>query len=163
MRIKGVVNTGNIFPVVSEEQFSELSWNSRHFTLSALKSVLSAEAHAEPRSVRSLSSQDLEGKKPTKTSYIRLQVENQRGVLQANGVTADGVVNDLGGGERRPPPVQEDRRGGISLRVQMVGWRWRRDHAVTDSYGEMQHEFTARVSAVDKISVSRRGFYCRWI
>lgn len=72
--------------------------------------------------------------KPTKTSYLRLQVENQGGVLQANGVTADGVVNDLGGSERRPPPVQEDGRRGIGLRVEMVGWRWRRDHAITDSY-----------------------------
>lgn len=67
-------------------------------------------------------------------SYVRLQVENQRGILQANRVTADGVVNDLGGGERRPPPVQEDGRGGIRLRVEMVGWRWWRDHAITDGY-----------------------------
>lgn len=98
-----------------------------------------------------------------KTSYIRLQVENQRGVLQANRVTADGVVNDLGRGECRPPPVQEDGRGGVSLRIEMVGWWWWRDHAITNSYREMQHEFTARVGCCREQYNVKRELYGRWI
>lgn len=97
-------------------------------------SVVSDEAQAEPQSVAgSVSSQEDKGNN-RKTSYIRLQVENQRGVLQADRVTADGVVNDLGRGKCRPPPVQEDGRGGVSLRIEMVGRRRRRDHAIANSY-----------------------------
>ena len=74
-------------------------------------------------------------------SYIRLKVQNQRSILQANRVTADGVVNHLCSGECRPPPVQKDGRWGVSLRIEMVGWWWRRNHAVTNSYWKRQCYF----------------------
>lgn len=74
-------------------------------------------------------------------SYIRLKVQNQRSILQANGVTADGVVNHLCRGERRPPPMQKDGRWGVSLRIEMVGGWWRRNHAITNSYWKRQCYF----------------------
>lgn len=68
----------------------------------------------------------------------RLQVEHQRGVLQAHGVAAHGVVDHLAGGEGGPAPMQVDRRGAVGLGIEVVR-RWRRRHqAVTDSCeGEM--------------------------
>lgn len=74
-----------------------------------------------------------DSKTATSRSYVRLKVHNQRCVLQAHGVTADGVVNDLGGAEGRPPPVQEDGGRAVGLGIEMVGWRWRRHHAISDS------------------------------
>lgn len=65
--------------------------------------------------------------------HSRLEVENQGSILQPHGVAAHGVVDELGRGEGRLPPVQEDGGGGVGFGIQVVRRGRRGHHAVTDS------------------------------
>ena len=58
-----------------------------------------------------------------------MQVENQRGVLQAHRVAADSVVEGPAG-EGGAGPVQEHAGGAVGLGVDMVGRGRRRHQAV---------------------------------
>ena len=68
------------------------------------------------------------------SQFLRLQVEHQRGVLQAYWVAAHGVVDGLAGGEGWSTPAQKHRAGAVALDVDVVWRRWRRHQAISDSY-----------------------------
>lgn len=81
-----------------------------------------------------MSGKDVELAMQESKAHSRLQVEDQGGVLQPHGVAAHGVVDELGRGEGRLAPVQEDGGGGVGFGIQVVRGRRRRHHAVTDSW-----------------------------
>lgn len=65
--------------------------------------------------------------------HSRLQVENQRGVLQPHGVAAHGVVDELSRGEGWLAPVQVDGGWGVGFGIEVVRRWWGWHHAITDS------------------------------
>lgn len=65
---------------------------------------------------------------------LRLQVKHQRGILQANWVAADSVVDGVAGGEGRLTPVQKHGSGAVGLGVHVVWRRWRRHKSIPNSW-----------------------------
>lgn len=68
--------------------------------------------------------------------FLRLQVEHQRCVLEAYWVAADGVVDDLAGGEGWLTPVQEHGSGTVSFSIHVVRRRRRRHESISDSWAQ---------------------------
>lgn len=67
----------------------------------------------------------------SKENLLRVQVKNQRGILQTHRVAADRVVDlEVTGGERRLTPGQEDGGGTVGLGVHVVWRRWRRHESI---------------------------------
>lgn len=66
--------------------------------------------------------------------FLRLQVKHQGGVLQADWVAADSVVDCMTGGEGWSAPVQKYSGGTVSLGIQIVWRRWRWHQAISNSY-----------------------------
>lgn len=65
---------------------------------------------------------------------LRLQVKHKRGILQANWVTADGVVDGVAGSEGWLTPVQKHGSGAVGLGIHVVWWRWRRHKSIPNSW-----------------------------
>lgn len=65
--------------------------------------------------------------------FLRLQVDHQGGILQADWVAADSVVDCMAGGESWSAPVQKYSGGTVSLRIHVVWRRWRRHQAISNS------------------------------
>lgn len=65
---------------------------------------------------------------------LRLQVKHQRGILQANWVAADSVVDGVAGGEGRLTPVQKHGSGAVGLGIHVVWGRWRRHKSIPNSW-----------------------------
>lgn len=76
-----------------------------------------------------------------KATLLRVQVKNQRGVLQTHWVAADCVVDlEVAGGEGRLTPVQKDGSGTVGLGIDVVWRRWRWHKSIPHSWAIMESQ-----------------------